>query len=185
MARVRKPWARGAVVIGVAGAMMAAALMSPALAVKLATTSYVKQKVNQAFNQTFANFLQTPIVTVRSDPVNVAGGNAAAAASIACPPGGAATGGGAAGASVLEDWDLEASYPSNGATTGAGTTGWTVVMSNETAAPLNFRIYVLCGGGTSTAANFAAGSTPVRTSGAVWPPSPDFEAKVVTRTLSR
>jgi hypothetical protein len=176
-------WVRGAVVIGIAGTMMAVALLSPALAVKLATTSYVKQKVNQAFNQTFSFFLQTPILAFRSDPIAVAPGVAQFAA-VPCPPGGVATGGGASGASVAEDWDLETSYPSNGATAGAGATGWAVVMKNESTAPLNFRVYVLCGGGSS-ATNFTPGSTPARATDAGWPPAPGVKPTVVTRALPR
>ncbi len=167
MKRSERGWVRGAVVIGVAGTMMAAALFSPALAVKLATTSYVKQKVNQAFNKTFGFFLQTPIVTTRSDPVVIAVGSFATA-SIACPPGGVATGGGAATNSPsTEDWEMEASYPSNGATPGAGSTGWTVVMENV-AAGTSFRVYVVCGGGSGFG-NFTPGST-AKTTGTEWAP---------------
>jgi hypothetical protein len=164
--------------------MMAVALLSPALAVKLATTSYVKQKVNQAFNQTFGFFLQTPIAVFRSEPISV-NGNTAVSGSIACPAGGAATGGGASGVSAVDDWDLEASYPSNGATTGAGATGWTVVMQNATPTPLSFRVYVVCGGG-STFTNFTPGSTPARAVNAEWSPaSESAKPKVVTRAIPR
>jgi hypothetical protein len=166
MNRSERGWVRGAVVIGIAGVMMAVALFSPALAVKLATTSYVKQKVNQAFNKTFSQFLQLPIVTTRSEPVAVPVGNFALA-SIACPPGGVATGGGATQANPVEDWDMEASYPSNGATPGAGSTGWTVNMTNEVGGT-TFRIYVICGGGTGFG-NFSPGSA-ARTSAAEWAP---------------
>jgi hypothetical protein len=147
--------------------MMAAALMSPALAVRLATTGYVKQKVNQAFNKTFSHFLQIPIVTTRSDPIAVPVGSFVTA-SIACPPGGVATGGGGVGNNpAAEDWEMEASYPSNGATAGAGSTGWTVIMENV-AAGTSIRVYVVCGGGTGFG-NFPAGST-ARASGAEWAP---------------
>jgi hypothetical protein len=171
------------VVIGVAGAMMAIALLSPALAVKLATTSYVKQKVNQAFNRTFGQFLQQPIAIIRSDPISVGTGVAQAAA-IACPPGGVATGGGATGADVSEDWELEASYPSNGASSTAGATGWAVVMQNQTAGTLAFRVYALCAGGTSFT-NFPPGSPP-RAADAAWAPgSTSFKPEVATRALPR
>lgn len=184
MDRARKSWVRGAVVLGLAGTMMAAALMSPALAVRLATTSYVKQKVNQAFNQTLGRFLQTPIAVVRSDPIAVAP-NVAQSAAIACPAGGVATGGGATGAGVTENWDLETSYPSNGATTGAGGTGWAVVMENASPATASFRVYVVCGGGSSFT-NFPVGSAPVRATHAEWSPaSASIEPKVVTRALPR
>lgn len=183
MERSRKSWVRGAIVLGLAGTMMAVALFSPALAVKLATTSYVKQKVNQSFNKTFGFFLQTPIAVFRSEPIAVPTGTAQAAA-IACPPGGVATGGGATGASVSEDWDLETSYPSNGNTTGAGGTGWAVVMENASAGTLSFRVYVVCGGGSSFT-NFPAGSTPVRATDAAWSPaSASAKPEVFTRTLS-
>jgi len=175
MERARKGWVRGAVVIGVAGAMMAVAMLSPALGASFATKSFVKQKVNQAFNKTFGLFLQTPIVTTRSDPVAVAIGNFASA-SIACPPGGVATGGGAVGNNpVAEDWEMEASYPSNGATTGAGSTGWTVLMENV-AAGTSFRVYVICGGGSGFG-NFTPGST-ARTTGAEWAPDASSKPEV-------
>ena len=44
-------WVRGAVVIGLAGTILAVAMLSPALGVRLATTGYVKQKVNQLENE--------------------------------------------------------------------------------------------------------------------------------------
>jgi hypothetical protein len=168
------------VVVGIAGVMMAVALLSPALAVRLATTSYVKQKVNQAFNRTFNQFLQTPIAYFRTDPIAV-GPGAAQIASIGCPAGGVAIGGGAAGAAISEDWDLEQSYPSNGATTGAGTTGWTVAMENASAGPLNFRAYVVCGGATSTFTNYAVGGTPVKTAAKWDPAGAEVQTKVVNR----
>jgi hypothetical protein len=178
MARARKPWVRGAIVIGIAGAMMAAALMSPALAVRLATTSYVKQKVNQAFNRTFSLFLQQPIITNRSEAFAVPSGFRATA-SIACPAGGVATGGGAATNSPsTENWEMESSYPSNGATPGAGSTGWTVVMENVTAGT-SFRVYVVCGGGSGLG-NFTPGST-ARSTGADW--APDTSKPEVNFTL--
>jgi hypothetical protein len=185
MAQGRRSWVRGAVVLGVAGTMMAAALMSPALAVRLATTSYVKQKVNQAFNRTFGFFLQTPIAVFRSDPIPVAP-NTALSAAIACPAGGVATGGGASGAGATDDWDLESSYPSNGATTGAGGTGWAVVMENATpSTTLSFRVYVVCGGGSSFT-NFPAGSAPLRATEGEWSPgSATSEPTVVTKVLPR
>lgn len=183
MARARKPWVRGAVVIGIAGAMMAAALMSPALATRLATTSYVKQKVNQAFNKTFGFFLQQPIVIVRSDPLSVPPALGSVFA-IACPAGGVATGGGASVGSGSEDWDLEASYPSNGASSAAGTTGWAVSMTNESTVTMNYRIYVLCAGGTGVGANFSPGATPVRAT-QDWPPPTPVEPEVTSRLVSR
>jgi hypothetical protein len=176
-------WVRGAVVIGIAGIMMAIALFSPALAVRLATTSYVKQKVNQAFNQSLNTFVQQPVAVFRSEPINVIANGGFASASIGCPAGGAAVGGGASGASANEDWDLEASYPSNGATSGAGATGWSVVMTNESTLPLNFRVYVVCAG-ASTFTNFTPGSTPVRTN-AEWAPASAPKPTVVTRSLPR
>jgi hypothetical protein len=151
--------------------------------VKLATTGYVKQKVNQAFNRTFDFFLQQPVAIIRSDPISV-GPGVAQAASIACPPGGVTTGGGAAGANVAEDWDLEVSYPSNGASSTAGATGWAVVMENQTTGTLSFRVYVLCAGGGSFT-NFPPGSIP-RTGEAEWSPaSTSFEPRVVSRSLPR
>jgi hypothetical protein len=161
-------------VLGVAGTMMAVAMLSPALAVRLATTSYVKQKVNQAFNRTFGLFLQQPVFTNRSDPIAVPVGTFAVA-SIACPPGGVATGGGAAQANPVEDWDMESSYPSNGATPGAGSTGWTVNMTNEVGGT-SFRVYVLCAGGTGLG-NFAPGST-ARTTSAEWTPDASSKPEV-------
>ncbi|MGH2712006.1 MAG: hypothetical protein ACRDH9_12490 [Actinomycetota bacterium] len=174
-------WVRGAVVIGIAGTMMAVALLSPALAVRLATTSYVKQKVNQAFNQTFGLFLQQPIITTRSDPIAVPPGGFSLA-SIACPAGGVATGGGASSNSPLtENWEMEDTYPSNGATPGAGSTGWTVGMENI-AGGTTFRVYVVCGGGSGFG-NFTPGST-AKTTDAEWAPDvskPEVNFTVVTR----
>ena len=168
-------WVRGAVVVGIAGVMMAVALLSPALAVRLATTSYVKQKVNQAFNRTFSQFLQQPTVVVRSDPIAVAIGNFAIA-SISCPAGGVATGGGASTANTAEDWEMEASYPSNGASPAAGTTGWTAVMENI-AGGTSFRVYAVCAGGVGVGGNFTPGS-PARSTGAEWAPDASFKPEV-------
>jgi hypothetical protein len=172
-------WVRGAVVIGIAGVMMAAALLSPALAVRLATTSYVKAKINQSENQALGRFLQQPVFISRSDPIAVPVGGFAIA-SIACPPGGVATGGGASANTQLENWDLEASYPSSGSSPTAGFTGWTVSMENI-AAGTTFRVYVNCAGGGGTG-NYAAGSA-ARATGTEW--SPDAKPEVTYTEYTR
>lgn len=165
MARARKPWVRGAVVIGLAGAMMAAALMSPALAVRLATTSYVKAKVNQAINsfrgEAATTFIEDGLQYARTPSTSIVPGGFAIM-SLACPAGTHVTGGGAAVPNLLTDnSELEASYPSNGASTTAGTTGWTASIQNDGGAAFNASTYAICAK-SSGASAYGEGVPPAK-----------------------
>lgn len=158
--RSRKSWVRGAVVLGLAGTMMAAALMSPALAVRLATTGYVKQKINSLRAESQNAFIEDGLSYVRSGPVTV-GPSLFAVISISCP-GGKVTGGGASVADpTTNDAELEASYPSNGATTAAGTTGWTVSVENPSGTAFTAAVYAICAK-SSGSANYTEGGPPAK-----------------------
>jgi hypothetical protein len=135
--RSRKSWGRGAIVLGLAGTMMAAALMSPALAVRLATTGYVKSQVRKLA-------IEDGIFYARTDPQLVQPATAVII-SIPCPPEGVAISGGASTGNIqVDNVEVEISYPSSGATTNAGSTGWTVSVQNDGSAAINVRGYVIC-----------------------------------------
>jgi hypothetical protein len=162
--RSERGWVRGAVVIGLAATMMAVALLSPALAVRLATTSYVKAKVNGAINsfrnQATNSFVEDGLTYVRSGLFPIGAGNFQVI-SVGCPAGQHVTGGGASTPNILttDNPELEFSYPSNGATPGAGTTGWTVSVENFGSDPFNASAYAICAR-SSGFANYIEGSSP-------------------------
>ena len=166
MEKTRGSWVRGAVVLGLSGTMMAAALMSPALAVRLATTSYVKAKVNQAigaFRTEAQNaFIEDGLQYVRGNTFTLTPGNFVQM-SVACPSGTKVTGGGASvGNLSTDDAELEASYPSHSGSTAAGTTGWTVSVDNESSNAFNTNVYAICAR-SSGAASYAEGGAPAKT----------------------
>ena len=164
MEKTRRSWVRGAIVLGLSGTMMAAALMSPALAVRLATTGYVKQKINQAISafRTEAQnaFIEDGLQYGRFVFAVPAG--TATSISLGCPSGTKVTGGGGAIANVAAfDTDLEQSYPSNGSTTQPGTTGWTVTIENPTGTAYNGAVYAICARATGTA-NYPESGAPAK-----------------------
>lgn len=177
MDRARRSWVRGAVVLGLAGTMMAAALMSPALAVRLATTGFVKQKVRAAVNQVTtnltaqinaANTASRQQTYLRSNSVTVPAGSAAAG-EVTCPGGMIVTGGGAAvsnGALVLNDsvpTDGSGTFTSSfGLTGGVGMTGWGAIVTDTGSGGGTFRVYAICRTGTQTGSNYTAGNTAPR-----------------------
>ena len=177
MQRTRRSWVRGAVVLGLAGTMMAAALMSPALAVRLATTSYVKAKVNQAVATlraeiNAANTVSRQQTYVRSNPITVTAG-ASTAGEVNCPAGMVVTGGGAAvsnGDLLLNDsvpTDSTGAFTSSfGLLGGAGMTGWGAIVTDTGGGGGSFRVYAICRTGTQTGSNYASGNPALRTTGA-------------------
>ena len=115
MERARKGWVRGALVLGVAGAMMAVAMLSPAVGASFATKKFVKQKVKAVSNRvsglegTVANlnqlqYMASPAVTVPD--------GALGQAEAVCPAGWFVTGGG--GVSTSQEGEQLDSYPSHG-----------------------------------------------------------------------
>jgi hypothetical protein len=144
MERARKGWVRGALVLGVAGAMMAVAMLSPALAVRLATTGFVKQKVRAVQNVALTalrnpDYSQSPVQTLQPGFFGSLEGSCAGRLVVS---GGSSSTGSAAGAiHVLE------SYPSDGdlATTNvSGRNGWTTTIGNFGSAPMNVYFYKIC-----------------------------------------
>ncbi|MGH2692768.1 MAG: hypothetical protein ACRDHM_09730 [Actinomycetota bacterium] len=142
MERARKQWIRGAVVIGVAGAMMAVALLSPALAVKLATTGYVKQKVNAVQNVALTalrtpDYSQSPVQVVPAGTFGTIEGSCGVNHVVS----GGASDGGSDAISIFE------SYPSDGNFATANVTGrngWAVTIGNFAATPVNVYAYKIC-----------------------------------------
>jgi hypothetical protein len=180
-------WVRGAIVVGIAGAMMAVALLSPALAGKYATKKFVKSQVsglqtqiNQA--QSAANAAQTTANTanaaaaahqtqtfVRSAPIPVGAGTAAAG-EIACPAGMVATGGGATvsnSALLMNDsvpTDGTGTFaPGFGLTAGAGFTAWGAIVTSTGGAG-TFRVYASCRTATQGGSNYTSGVAALRSS---------------------
>jgi hypothetical protein len=148
-------------VLGLAGTMMAAALMSPALAVRLATTSYVKSKINALRVESQNAFIEDGLSYVRSSPVSV-GPGLFTVISISCPSGLKVTGGGASVTdATTNDAELEASFPSNGATATAGTTGWTVSVENPSGNAFSAAVYAVCAK-SSGSANYTEGGPPAK-----------------------
>lgn len=168
-------WVRGALVIGIAGTMMAVALLSPALAVRLATTGYVKSKVNglrsdlqgqinaesstlrgQSFGRTSAFFVPT-------------GSNVAA--EIGCPAGMIVTGGGVYvdSAAILVNasnpTDGTGSFASSFGASGAGMNGWGVIVGEYLGGSGNARVYASCRTGFQTGSNYTSGSPAIRADG--------------------
>ncbi len=165
MATTRIPWLRGAAVIGVAGAVLAAALMSPVLAAKPARKAFVRAKVAQAVNafrtEAQNTFIEDGLSYVRTTPRSVAAGTFADM-SVACPVGQKVVGGGAAvGNLTTDDAELEASYPSHGATQAAGTTGWTASIENTGTLPFSASAYAICAR-ASGAAEYTEGGAAAR-----------------------
>jgi hypothetical protein len=142
MERVRKGWVRGAVVIGVAGAMMAVALLSPALAVRLATTGFVKQKVRAVENVALTalrspDYSQSPVQTVQPGTFGTIEGSCGGNLIVS----GGVSDGGSDAISVFE------SYPSDGnfATVNvSGRNGWAVTIGNFAVTPVNVYAYKIC-----------------------------------------
>ena len=147
MERSRRSWVRGAIVLGLSGTMMAAALMSPALAVRLATTKYVKAVVNKAIGafrtEAEARFLdvaegdgryvENGTFVVRGAPLTIPAGSENFAEAD-CPAGTTVVGGG--GYSTATYMFLEASYPSDGTNTDTdGAKAWTVWAFNDSGGP--------------------------------------------------
>jgi hypothetical protein len=165
-------WIRGAVVIGLAAAMMAVALLSPALAVRLATTSYVKAKVNAATASLTAQINAGDAATrnqtfVRSAAI-VVPASSAVAGEIACPVGMIATGGGATVSNsslVMNDsapTDGTGAFPASfGLAGGAGYTAWGAIVTSTGGAG-SFRVYASCRTGTQTGSNYASGVAALR-----------------------
>lgn len=171
MERARKGWLRGAVVIGVAGAMMAVALLSPALAVRLATTSYVKGQVKKVSNRvnalegTVANLNQLQYVV--SPTVDIVDGGLGQAEAI-CPSGYVVTGGGGS-SNTAEGFQLD-SYPTHGVGFPApsffapqGRTAWAFEwvdfgdgLDNQ------IRAYAICSRVANVSGNYAPGTFPAR-----------------------
>jgi len=179
MERARKGWVRGALVLGVAGTMMAVAMLSPALAVRLATTGFVKQKVNAARgalqNQintaTAASAAQTYL---RTDAAAVLAGGSTAA-EISCPPGMLATSGGVAvsnGGLVMNDsapTDSTGTFAGTfGLGGGAGYTGWGGIVTDLGGGGGTMRVYAVCRTATQTGSNYTSGLAAVRTAGQTW-----------------
>lgn len=175
MERSERGWVRGAIVVGLAGTMMAVALLSPALAVRLATTSYVKAKIKPVSNRvgslenrvgglegTVGNLNQ--LAYVQGAPLNVPADSFAQVEAL-CPPGSFVTGGGGAvqvGAGRQID-----SYPSHGvgfpAPTGiapAGHTAWAFEYVTGPS-PEAVRAYAICSR-VATRTGYTAGSPGVR-----------------------
>ena len=177
MEKTRRSWVRGAIVLGLSGTMMAAALMSPALAVRLATTRYVKAKVNAAVNQVTtnltaqinaANTISRQQTYLRSNSITVPGGGSAAG-EVTCPAGMVVTGGGAAvsnGLLVLNDsvpTDGTGNFTTSfGLTGGAGMTGWGAIVTDTASSGGTFRVYAICRTGTQTGSNYTSGNTAPR-----------------------
>lgn len=145
-------WVRGAVVIGVAGTMMAVALLSPALAVRLATTSYVKAKIKAYKGEAEARFLdvaegdgryiENGVSTLERGPITMPD-SSEAFIEVICPAGTRAIGGGGWGSNT--GMLMEASYPSDG--TGTDTTGtaaWTTWMVNLSGTTGSLFGYAIC-----------------------------------------
>lgn len=162
MRNSERGWIRGAVVIGLAGAMMAVALLSPALAVRLATTGYVKQRVNAVGNIALSglrnpSYGQSPVFSLPANNSITMEGSCVGRSVVG---GGASAGGGAAGAiNIIE------SYPSDGNITTpnvAGRNGWSVTVGNYGATAVNVYEYLICA--DTTAASGITGSTARSTS---------------------
>lgn len=164
MDRSRRGWLRGAVVVGVAGAMMAVALLSPALAVRLATTSYVKQKVNQVRDVALTglrapDYSQSPVQVVPPGTFGTIEGSCGGGLAVS----GGASAGGSSAISILE------SYPSDGNLATANVTGrngWAVTIGNFSSSQVNVYAYKICAvasvssgnvGGTARSSGSAGG----------------------------
>jgi hypothetical protein len=178
MESFEKGWVRGAVVIGIAGTMMAVALLSPALGASFATKSWTKQRINSKVGAATTN-LQSQInagdaagrvqTFVRSAPVLVSNGGTVAG-DVACPSGMVATGGGVVANNA--NMVVGASAPTDGTGnfstfygfSGIGMTGWGAIVSD----PFffgggMFRVYASCRTGTvSTSSNYTSGGPAVR-----------------------
>jgi len=179
MRNSERGWVRGAVVIGIAGTMMAVAMLSPALGVSFATKKFVKQKVNAAKNQLQGQITQVNAAIsatqaqafVRTAPVAVPAG-AAVAAEIGCPTGMVATGGGVSvsnSALVMNDsvpTDGTGAFPASfGLAGGVGFTAWGGIVTS-TGGPGTMRVYASCRTGAQTGSNYTAGGAAVRSADA-------------------
>lgn len=163
--------------LGLAGVMMAAALMSPALAVRLATTGYVKAKINQAKNELSGRIggLEGRVGNVeglnnlqfiRSSDVTVPDGGFGQAQAV-CPSGTSATGGG--GVSTSVDGFQVDSYPTSGAafSPGAfiqqGRSAWGFEWINFSGFTQEISAYVVCLAVDATGGNYTPGTIPFKT----------------------
>lgn len=154
-------WVRGAVVIGIAGIMMAVALFSPALAVKLATTGYVKQKVKQV-NGVALTALRNPSY-LQSPPQSIAAGFLGTIEG-SCQGRTVVSGGASSGGSAAGTVDLLESYPSDGnigTLNVSGRNGWSVTVANSGTTAVNVYEYLVCA--DTTAAGGISGG-PARSS---------------------
>ncbi len=153
--------------MGVAGAMMAAALMSPALAVKLATTGYVKQKVNQV-NGVALTGLRNPDYS--QSPAQPLAAGAFGTIEGSCGGRFAVSGGTSSTGSAAGSIQMFESYPSDGNLTTAnvsGRNGWTTTVGNFGTTTVNVYFYKVCAD-TSVATGNVGGTARSAGNGQEW-----------------
>ena len=158
MERARKGWVRGALVLGVAGAMMAVAMLSPAVGVSFATKSFVKQKVNQVKNQVNTvngialSAFRSPAY-FQSAPLTLPG-SSSGIAEASCGAAHAVSGG--LSSSATGSTAIIETYPSDGDLSTlhvTGKNGWSVGVGNLSADPVTIYVYLVCAETSSSTGN--------------------------------
>lgn len=158
---MKKPWIRGAITLGILGALAAGVLLSPAGAAAPLTKAKVKKIATKIANNVVnAKAMPNTVIYRRSGLVNIPA-LGEAGANVACPAGSVAVAGGFVG--QTRGNNPSSSYPSNGASFDKGHTGWAVFMSNFDNAIRQFRAIVICARTVAIDSDYPAGGHPLTT----------------------
>lgn len=154
-------WIRDAAVIGIAGGLLAAALMSPAVAGKFASKAFVNRKIDALSNRLSEVADVNQLTYIQGQQLAVPAGDIGKAEAV-CPPGSFVTGGGG-GTQFGEGTQID-SYPSNGTGTFAarppiGNIGWVFEYQASASTAENIRAYAICSRVDSTS-GFTGGGPP-------------------------
>lgn len=156
-----KSWIRGVIVLGLAGGLLAASLMSPAAAGKFATKGFVNRKIDAISNRLSQVEDVNQLTYIQGASLAVPAGDIGRAVAV-CPPGSFVTGGGG-GTQFGQGTQID-SYPSNGTAAGTGrppigNTAWVFEYEAGPSIGENIRAYAVCARVDSTS-GFTEGGAP-------------------------